>query len=115
VVQQALLNILQDIFEEDFHPSSYGYRPKRSCHQAITKAQLFIRKYEKKHVVDMDLSKCFDTLDHKFIINCFRKRIRDGSILNLIELFLKSGVMNKEEFESSRVNLVVHRVGLLAL
>ena len=103
VVQQALLNILQGIFEEDFHPSSYGYRPKRSCHQAITKAQLFIRKYEKKHVVDMDLSKCFDTLDHKVIINCFRKRVRDGSILNLIELFLKSGIMNKEEFESSEL------------
>ena len=103
VVQQALLDILQDIFEEDFHPSSYGYRPKRSCHQAITKAQLFMRRYDMKHVVDMDLSKCFDTLNHKFIINCFRKRVSDGSILRLIEHFLKSGVMNKEEFEPSEL------------
>ncbi|EDM28975.1 probable reverse transcriptase/maturase family protein [Lentisphaera araneosa HTCC2155] len=103
VVQQALLDILQDIFEEDFHPSSYGYRPQRSCHQAIAKAQLFMRKYEMKHVVDMDLSKCFDTLDHSLIIKCFRKRVSDGSILNLIEFFLKSGVMNKGEFEPSEL------------
>ncbi|MBF9018590.1 MULTISPECIES: reverse transcriptase domain-containing protein, partial [unclassified Oceanispirochaeta] len=46
VVQQALLTILQPIYEEDFHPSSYGYRPRRSCHQAISKASLFMRKYE---------------------------------------------------------------------
>ena len=103
VVQQALLNVLQDIFEEDFHPSSYGYRPRRSCHQALTKAQLFMRKYKRQHVVDMDLSKCFDTLDHNLIIDCFRKRVRDGSILNLLELFLKSGVLNGEEFEESLV------------
>ena len=44
VVQQALLNILQPIFDPDFHPSSYGYRPGRSCHQAIAKASLFIRR-----------------------------------------------------------------------
>ena len=103
VVQQALLNVLQPIFEEDFHPSSYGYRPKRSCHHAITKAQLFMRKYEMKHVVDMDLSKCFDTLDHDLIIKCFRQRVCDGSILNLLKLFLKSGVMNKDEFEESEL------------
>lgn len=103
VVQQALLDILQPIFEEDFHPSSFGYRPKRSCHHAITKAQLFIRKYDMKHVVDMDLSKCFDTLDHELIIKCFGKRVKDGSILGLLELFLKSGVMDKEEFKPSEL------------
>lgn len=103
VVQQALLDILQPIFEENFHPSSFGYRPKRSCHHAITKAQLFIRKYDMQHVVDMDLSKCFDTLDHELIIKCFGKRVKDGSILRLLKLFLKSGVMNKGEFEPSEL------------
>ena len=63
VVQQALLTILQPIYEEDFHPSSYGYRPGRSCHQATSKAVAFIRKYELEHVVDMDLSRCFDTVN----------------------------------------------------
>ncbi|WP_273002917.1 reverse transcriptase domain-containing protein [Acetomicrobium hydrogeniformans] len=68
VVQQTLLNILQPIYDPDFHPSSYGYRPGRSCHQAIAKATLFMRKYGLRWVVDMDLSKCFDTLDHELII-----------------------------------------------
>ena len=94
VVQQALLTILQPIYEEDFHPSSYGYRPGRSCHQAISKATKFMRKYELKHVVDMDLSKCFDTLKHELIMQFMRKRVTDGSILNLVEKFLKSGVMS---------------------
>lgn len=93
VVQQALLNILQPIFDVDFHPSSYGYRPGRSCHQAISKATMFIRKYERKWVVDMDLSKCFDTLDHSLILDSICKRVKDGSILSLIEKMLKSGVM----------------------
>ncbi|MBN2543255.1 group II intron reverse transcriptase/maturase [bacterium] len=93
VVQQTLLEILSPIYEEDFHPSSYGYRPNRSCHQAISKATMFIRKYNLKWVVDMDLSKCFDTLNHEIIISTIRKRVTDGSILKLIEMFLKSGIM----------------------
>ncbi len=93
VVQQCLSSIMTPIFDPHFHPSSYGYRAGRSCHQAISKATLFIRKYNKQHVVDMDLSKCFDMLDHDLIIQSVRKRITDGSILNLIDMFLKSGVM----------------------
>lgn len=62
VVQQTLNDILTPIFEEQFHPSSFGYRPKRSCHDAINKATMFIRPYGLQHVVDMDLSKCFDKL-----------------------------------------------------
>ena len=64
VVQQALRRIIEPIFEPDFHPSSYGYRPGRSGHHAIGKAELFIRRYRRDWVVDMDLSKCFDTLNH---------------------------------------------------
>jgi len=101
VVQQALLDILQPIFDPDFHPSSYGYRPGRSCHQAIIKATMFIRKYGRRWVVDMDLSKCFDTLNHDLILSSFRRRISDGSILNLLLLFLKSGVITDEGWQSS--------------
>jgi group II intron reverse transcriptase/maturase len=101
VVQQALLGILQPIFDPGFHPSSYGYRPGRSCHQAISKATLFIRTYERRWVVDMDLSKCFDTLDHDLILRAFRQRIADGSILHLLRLFLKSGVMTDDGWQSS--------------
>ena len=103
VVQQALLEILQPIFETDFHPSSYGYRPGRSCHQAISKATMFMRKYARHWIVDMDLSKCFDTFKHDLIIAAFRKRVVDGSILRLLEMFLKSGVMTEEGWRASEV------------
>lgn len=101
VVQQALLEILQPIYDPEFHPSSYGYRPGRSCHQAIAKATMFIRDYERQWVVDMDLSKCFDTLDHNIIIKAFRKRVTDGSILKLLRMFLQSGVMTEEGWQAS--------------
>ncbi len=103
VVQQALLDILQPIFDPDFHPSSYGYRPGRSCHQAISKATMFIRQYERKWVVDMDLSKCFDTLNHDLILASFSRRIKDGSILGLLEKILQSGVMTGEGWQASEV------------
>lgn len=93
IVQQALKQLLEPLFDPDFHPSSYGYRPGRSAHQAISKAQLFIRTYHRHWVVDMDLSKCFDTLNHDLIITQFRARISDGSILSLLRQFLVSGVM----------------------
>lgn len=101
VVQQALLDILQPIFDPEFHPSSYGYRPGRSSHQAIAKATMFIREYDRKWVVDMDLSRCFDTLDHGLILRAFQKRIKDGSILGLLEKFLKSGVMTGAGWQAS--------------
>lgn len=103
IVQQCLSNIMTPIFDPQFHPSSYGYRVGRSCHQAISKATLFIRKYHKQHVVDMDLSKCFDMLNHALIIKFVRKRIADGSILNLIDMFLKSGVMVGSSWQSSEL------------
>lgn len=103
VVQQALLDILQPIFDPDFHPSSYGYRPRRSCHQAIAKASLFIRRYRRRWVVDMDLSRCFDTLNHDLIIQGFRRKVTDGSILGLLRLFLQSGIMEDGVWQQSRL------------
>lgn len=103
VIQQALLDILQPIFDPDFHPSSYGYRPGRSCQMAVAKATMFIRQYRRRWVVDMDLSKCFDRLDHGLIIASIRKRVKDGSILNLIEMFLQGGVMIDHEIEATEL------------
>lgn len=103
VVQQALLDILQPIFDPGFHPSSYGYRPGRSCQQAVAKATMFIRRYDFKHVVDMDLSKCFDRLDHGLILSAIRRRVTDGSILTLIEMFLTSGVLIAGNWEATEL------------
>ncbi len=103
VVQQALRNLLEPIFDPEFHTSSYGYRKGRGCHQAINKASLFIRHYRRQWVVDMDLSKCFDTLDHDLIIEQFRSKVTDGSILTLLRQFLESGVMVGEEYEATEL------------
>ncbi|BAF60649.1 retron-type reverse transcriptase [Pelotomaculum thermopropionicum SI] len=99
VVQQALLNILQPIFEPGFHPSSYGYRPGRSCHQAVAKAERFMNKYGLEYVVDMDLSKCFDRLDHELILEEVNRKISDGSVLKLIKKFLTAGVMKDGQWD----------------
>lgn len=101
VVQQTLLSLLQPLFDTDFHPSSYGYRPKRSCHDAISKATVFIRKYQLNWAVDMDLSKCFDRLDHDLIISSVKRKVTDGSVLRLINQFLKSGVMIGNDWEGN--------------
>jgi RNA-directed DNA polymerase len=103
VVQQALRNILEPIFDPGFHPSSYGYRKGRGCHHAISKASLFIRRYRRQWVVDMDLSKCFDTLNHDLIIAQFRHKVTDGSVLALLRQFLESGVMIGETYEATDV------------
>ena len=103
VVQQALKNILEPIFDPEFHPSSYGYRPGCGAHHAIAKATAFMRTHGLKWVIDMDLSKCFDTLDHDLIIESVRRKVADGSILNLIRMFLEGGVMMSGELEPTIV------------
>ena len=104
VVQQAIVNIIQPIFDVTFHPSSYGYRPKHSQQQAVAKAERFMNKYGLKYVVDMDLSKCFDTLDHEIMMEAVSEKISDGSVLNLIKKFLKSGVMHSNNFRKTEVD-----------
>lgn len=86
-------NIIEPIFEPNFHPSSYGYRPKRSCQTAVAKADEFAKRWGLEYVVDMDLSKCFDTLNHELIIKSVNERISDGKVLKLIKIFLKSGIL----------------------
>lgn len=103
VVQQAIVNVIEPIFDVTFHPSSYGYRPNHSQHDAVAKAERFMNKYGLEHAVDMDLSKCFDTLDHKIIMEAVSERISDGRVLSLIEKFLKSGVMHSDNFTKTEI------------
>jgi RNA-directed DNA polymerase len=103
VVQQALLNVLQPIFEPGFHPSSYGYRPNRSAHHAVAKAERFTRHYGLDQVVDMDLSKCFDTLDHELILSSVNEKVSDGKVLNLISSFLKSGIVEDGKLSPTQI------------
>lgn len=103
VVQQAIVNIIEPIYEPTFHPSSYGYRPRHSPQQAVAKAERFMNRYGLTEVVDMDLSKCFDTLDHEILMKAVAERISDGKVLGLIRKFLKSGVMQSDRFVETEV------------
>ena len=101
VVQQAVRNIIEPIFEKTFHPSSYGYRPNRSCQMAVAKAESFANHWGLQYVVDMDLSKCFDTLNHDMIIDSINEKISDGKVLKLIRNFLESGILEDGAFSET--------------
>lgn len=101
VVQQALKTVIEPIFEPWFHDGSYGYRPGRSQHQAVVRATELMRERGLEYVVDMDLSKCFDRLNHDLIVKAIKRRITDGSILALIRMFLESGVMEYGEVKAT--------------
>lgn len=104
VAQQALRNILEPIFDPDFHPSSYGYRPGCSCHRAVAKAERFMNKYGLEHVVDMDLSKCFDRLDHELILEGVNRKVSDGRVLHLIRKWLEGGVMEEQTWKATEID-----------
>jgi group II intron reverse transcriptase/maturase len=92
MVQQAIVQVLQPIFEQTFSDSSYGFRPERNAHQAILKAkQSFEEGYI--YVVDLDLEKYFDTVNHDLLIKMVRETVKDEAVIALIRKFLKSGVM----------------------
>jgi RNA-directed DNA polymerase len=92
VVQAALRLVLEPIFECDFSEHSYGFRPGRSAQQAAG-AVLAHLKAGRLVVVDADLKAYFDSIPHAWLLNAVRRRITDGRVLDLIDLFLKAGVM----------------------
>jgi RNA-directed DNA polymerase len=93
IVQTALRNVLEPIFEQDFADQSYGFRPGRGCKDALRRVQgLLEAGYT--HVVDVDLKSYFDTIPHAPLMGRIRARIADGRILALIESFLTQGVMD---------------------
>jgi group II intron reverse transcriptase/maturase len=94
IVQQALLNILNPVFEVKFHNDSYGFRPLRSAHQAVKEVNRSIKE-DKYWIVEVDIRKYFDTVNHDLLLEKINEEISDGSILKLIKQFLKSGVMEE--------------------
>jgi group II intron reverse transcriptase/maturase len=92
MVQQAMVQVLQPIFEQTFSDSSYGFRPKRNAHQAIQRAKGYYEEGYTK-VVDLDLEKYFDTVNHDLMIKMVRETVKDEAVTALIRKFLKSGVM----------------------
>lgn len=99
-VQQAIAQVLTPIYEPKFSESSYGFRPDRCCEMAILKALEFMNDgYQ--WVVDIDLEKFFDNVNHDKLISLIMKNVKCGEIVSLINKFLKSGIMIDDEYKES--------------
>jgi len=92
LIQQALLQILIDIFDPGFSPFSFGFRPNRKAHDAVIKAKQYIEEGY-RWVVDLDIEKFFDHINHDMLMARVARKIKDKRILKLIRLYLQSGVM----------------------
>lgn len=92
LIQQAIAQILTPIYERKFSDSSYGFRPGRNAHQAVRRAREYIEAGY-KWVVDIDLEKFFDRVNHDVLMSLLSKEINDQAVLRLIRKFLESGVM----------------------
>jgi RNA-directed DNA polymerase len=94
VAQMALKLVLEPIFEVDFYPSSYGYRPGRRAQDAIAEIhQLTSRSYE--WVVEGDITACFDNVDHQILMDLVGERITDRKVLRLVRGFLRAGILQQ--------------------
>lgn len=102
VAQEVARRLLHPIFEPQFHDASFGFRPKRNCHQALEAA---LRNHHQgfSFVVDADIKGFFDNLPHSVILEAVASQVADGNVLSLIEKFLRAGVMEDGVFTPTTV------------
>ena len=93
LVQQALLQVLEPLFAPTFSESSFGFRPKRNAHQALKQAYEYVRE-GRSIVVDLDLEKFFDRVNHDLLMARVARRIADKRVLRIIRRFLQAGMMS---------------------
>jgi RNA-directed DNA polymerase len=94
VVQAAIVNVIEPIFERDFAEHSYGFRPGRGCKDALRRVDQLLKKGY-VHVVDADLKGYFDSIPHDRLMARLETKIADGSVLRLIESFLKADILDE--------------------
>jgi RNA-directed DNA polymerase len=94
VVQSAVKMVIEPIFEREFAPASYGFRPGRGCKDALREVERLLRE-GKSHVVDVDIKGYFDNIPHEELMRLVREHVADSKVLGLIEKFLKMGAMEE--------------------
>ena len=104
VIQQAIAQVLTPIYEKQFSENSFGFRPKKSQHDAIRRSRSNIAEGY-KYVVDMDLEKYFDTVNQSKLVEVLSRTIKDGRVISLIHKYLKAGVVVKHRFEDTEVGV----------
>jgi len=98
IIQRAVTDMLNLIYEQDFYDFSYGFRPKRNAHQALSHVKTKCMRRKIKWVLDADIQGCFDNFDHRILRELLSKRIKDPSIMRLINLWLKAGIVDGKSF-----------------
>jgi RNA-directed DNA polymerase len=104
VVQASLKLVFEPIFEADFHPCSYGFRPKRRAQDAIAEIHFLgtpVRNYE--WVFEADIKACFDEIDHTALMGRVRHRIRDKRVLELVKAFLRAGILTEDGLDRTTI------------
>lgn len=102
IIQQAMIQVISPIYEEQFSENSYGFRPGRSCEQAVIKALEMINDGN-EWIVDLDLEKFFDTVNQDRLITIIRRTIKDGDVVSLIMKYLKAGVMENGKIKATKI------------
>ena len=100
VVQGAIREVLEAVYEQDFLDCSYGFRPGRGGHDAIRRLQRLAETGQVRWVVEADIESFFDSMDHHVLMETLRKRVPDGSLMRLVGKCLKAGVLDGEEITS---------------
>lgn len=103
LVQQAVLWVLQCIYEQDFVGFSYGFRPGRSCHQALDALSVALTSKRVNWILDADIEGFFDAIDHEWLIRFLEHRLGDPRILRLIRKWLRAGVSEDGEWSQTTV------------
>ena len=112
VLQRAVAMLLEAVYEQDFLDCSYGFRPDRSAHQALERLQNEAVMMRGGWVLEVDIQKFFDTLDHAHLRNMLRRRVRDGVLLRLIGKWLNAGVL--EDGRKSRPDAGTPQGGVIS-
>lgn len=104
VVQQAITQVLSPVYEQQFSPHSYGFRPGKNAHQALSKCRDYITDGY-IYAVDMDLQQFFDTVHHSKLVEVLSRTIKDGRVVSLIHKYLRAGVVTGNKFEDTKLGV----------
>jgi len=101
LVQMAMSKIMNEIYETEFKDFSYGFRPNRSCHDALKALNMTLETKKVCYVVDADIKGFFDNVDHKWMIKFLEHRIGDPNFIRLVYRFLRAGIMEDGKYQES--------------